>query len=257
MTGHPPVASLPMYDWPELRSAHDQLWAAAAERLTARGIAAPEGLDWDRPAEEVWSDPGLLLSQTCGWPYATRLNAHLRLVGTPVYAVEGCEGPLYSSFIVTRRTERGDRLRDFAGRRFAFNSLDSLSGYVVPISEMRAEGLNPQAAAWLETGSHRASLQAVAEDRADVASIDAVCWALAGRFEADAVSRLRVLARSALRPGLPFVTSGAASAERAATIRSALVETLHSEATAAAGAALLIRDIVPLAHADYAPIAAL
>jgi ABC-type phosphate/phosphonate transport system substrate-binding protein len=95
----------------------------------------------------------------------------------------------------------------------------------------------------------------VAEDRADVASIDAVCWALAGRFEADAVSRLRVLARSALRPGLPFVTSGAASAERAATIRSALVETLRSEA--AASAALLIRDIVPLAHADYAPIAAL
>jgi ABC-type phosphate/phosphonate transport system substrate-binding protein len=257
MTGHPPVASLPMYDWPELRWAHDRLWAAAAERLNARGIAAPGGLDWDRPAEEVWSDPGLLLSQTCGWPYATRLNAHLRLVGTPVYSVEGCEGPLYSSFIVTRRTQRGDRLRDFAGRRFAFNSLDSLSGYVVPISEMRIEGLDPQAVVWTETGSHRASLRAVAEDRADIASIDAVCWAMAGRFEADAVSRLRVLMRSPLRPGLPFVTAGGASAARAATIRSALVEMLQSEAAGAASAALYIRDIVPLAHAEYAAIAAL
>jgi ABC-type phosphate/phosphonate transport system substrate-binding protein len=246
-----------MYDWPELRWAHDQLWAGAAERLNARGIEAPETLDRDRPAEEVWGDAGLLLSQTCGWPYATRLNRHVRLVGTPVYAVDGCEGPFYSSFIVTRRTQRGDRLRDFAGRRFAFNSRDSLSGYVMLMSEMRVEGLDPPAATWVGTGGHRASLRAVAEDRADVASIDAVCWALAGRFEADAVSRLRVLARSALRPGLPFVTSGAASAERAAAIRSALVETLQSEAAAAASAALLIRDIVPLAHADYAPIAAL
>jgi hypothetical protein len=55
MTGHPPVASLPMYDWPELRWAHDQLWAAAAERLSARGIEAPEKLDRHRSAEEIWS----------------------------------------------------------------------------------------------------------------------------------------------------------------------------------------------------------
>ena len=257
MTGHPPVASLPMYDWPELRWAHDRLWAAAAERLNARGMEAPQRLDWERPPEEVWSDPGLLLSQTCGWPYATRLSAHVRLVGTPVYAVDGCEGPLYSSFIIARRSDRGDRLRDFAGRRFAFNSRDSLSGYVVPISAMRTEGLDPQALAWTETGSHRASIVAVAEDRADIAAIDAVCWALAERFEPDAISRLRVLTRSALRPGLPFITSGAASAERAATIRSVLIEVLHSEAAAAASAALCIRDIVPLADAEYAPIAAL
>ena len=48
MTERPPVASLPMYDWPEVQWAHDALWAALAMRLRAHGIEAPDRLDRDR-----------------------------------------------------------------------------------------------------------------------------------------------------------------------------------------------------------------
>ena len=83
-----------MYDWPEVQWAHDALWAAIAKRLQALGVEAPAMLDRLRPAEDVWLDPGLVLSQTCGWPYSTRLLDKVRIVATPVYEVEGCEGPL-------------------------------------------------------------------------------------------------------------------------------------------------------------------
>jgi hypothetical protein len=62
-----PVASLPMYDLPELREATDELWRALAARLQNRGIDAPVTLERDETnLDAVWSDPRLLLSQTCG-----------------------------------------------------------------------------------------------------------------------------------------------------------------------------------------------
>lgn len=251
MAGPPPVASLPMYDWPEVQWAHDALWSAIAERLNARGIAAPEKLDRTRPSEEVWRDPSLVLSQTCGYPYATRLTEHVRLVGTPVYTAEGCEGPFYSSFVIARRMERGDRLRDFAGRRFAFNSLDSLSGYVALVAEMRDEGLNPDKAEWVETGSHHASLRAVSAGAADAAAIDAVCWALAERFDADATSQLKVIARTPLRPALPFITAAGRSDEEVAAIRTALTDALESPQANSALAALSLSGLVVLEQSQY------
>ncbi len=48
------------------------------------------------------------------------------------------------------------------------------------------------------SGSHRASLRAVAEGRADVATIDAVCWAMAERHEPAAFAGPAM--KSAARP---------------------------------------------------------
>ncbi len=158
-----PVASLPMYDWPEIAWATDALWHAIAKRLNAAGIAAPEALDRARPTEDVWRDPGLVLSQTCGYPFATRLAGTVRLVATPAYDVEGCEGPYYSSALVARKGSVPPSLAACGGLRFAVNARDSLSGYVTLAVEMKASGLDPRAAQWVETGSHRASLRAVAE----------------------------------------------------------------------------------------------
>jgi ABC-type phosphate/phosphonate transport system substrate-binding protein len=66
---------------------------------------------------------------------------------------------------------------------------------------MRAEGMEEDGIAWVETGGHRQSVQAVADGRADVAAIDAVCWALAGRHEDAAVEKLRVINRTPAEAG--------------------------------------------------------
>jgi ABC-type phosphate/phosphonate transport system substrate-binding protein len=245
-----------MYDWPEVRWAHDALWVAIAARLKAAGIAAPDRLDRARPCEEVWHDPGLVLSQTCGYPFSTRLMQHVRLVLTPAYDVEGCDHGFYSSLIVVRHGE-GDALSAFAGRRFAVNARDSLSGYVALVQAMRRADLGDADADWIETGSHRASIRAVARGTADIAAIDAVCWALAGDFEPEAVARLDVIARTPLRPGLPLVTAASADPARLEQLRGAILNSLAAPETAAARRALRIDGAAVLNHGDYAPLARL
>ena len=71
MTGG--LAALPMYDWPELRPATDRLWAAVRDGLRQRGVAAPEGLTRDVGLMAGWTDPGLVLGQTCGLPFVREL----------------------------------------------------------------------------------------------------------------------------------------------------------------------------------------
>lgn len=247
-----------MYDWPELRWATDLLWRAVATRLNEAGIEVPERLDRERPRMEVWTDPGLLLSQTCGWPFATRLIDKVRLVATPIYAAEGCIGPTYCSFIVARRSEKAERLENFHGRRFGINGSDSLSGYVALRAALRDAGLDvADCAGWTETGSHRASIRAVAAGDTDVASIDSVCWALARRFEPDAVAELKVITRTPQRPGLPLITSLARSDRELDAIRHALKAAIVSPEAHEACRALMLDGGAVLDRSDYEPIASL
>lgn len=252
-----PTASLPMFDWPEAIWAHDALWQATATRLREHGIAAPDSLDRARRVEDVWDDPGLVVSQTCGFPFATRLRENVRLIATPIYGVDGCAGPYYSSVIVVRLEAPERRLADFRRRRIAFNGRGSLSGYVALLAAMKSCGLDAAALVWIETGSHRASITAVADDGADLAAIDPVCWGLAQRYEPGAVARLRVLGRTPLRPGLPFITAGARGDDEVATLRLVLGEAFASPQTEAAREALFLRGLAVLDPAEYEPIATL
>lgn len=246
-----------MYDWPEVAWANDALWSAISSRLNAAGVAAPAELDRMRQSEAVWRDPGLVVSQTCGLPYSTRLRGMVRLLATPVYSVPGCEGARYSSMIITRSDEPDEALSRFAGRRFAYNGADSLSGSVALRAAMREAGTDPSAAEWIDTGSHRASLRAVAEGGADIAAIDAVCWALALRYEPQAAARLKVIATTPLRPGLPLITAGERGDREVATIRAALKDACADAGTKPARAALQIAGLRVMDEWDYLPLATL
>ena len=75
-----------MYDRPELRDAHDRLWA------TIRGNLGygPESLSSPTDMASFWQSDDLLFGQTCGMPYRTFLHDRVQLVGTPDYGIEGC-----------------------------------------------------------------------------------------------------------------------------------------------------------------------
>lgn len=122
------IASLPMYDWPEMHEANNAFWSAVRVRLESEGIDAAEQLLHDGEDAAYWTTPDLLLEQTCGYPLATSLKGKVRYVTTPIYDVEGCEGPLYLSAIVVNRDSEFD-VSSLAGRTFAYNSEHSLSGY--------------------------------------------------------------------------------------------------------------------------------
>lgn len=78
-------ASLPMYQRDELNEAHDEYWYLISKKLGHNIHLTKTGDETD-----LWLDPNLLLSQTCGMPYRTYLHDKVTLVGTPDYGVNRC-----------------------------------------------------------------------------------------------------------------------------------------------------------------------
>ncbi len=192
------IASLPMYDVPELRSETDALWASIRDNIRESGGYAPDTLNRDLTRDQTWADPNLILSQTCGMPWRLGLHRHAQLVGTPDYGVDGCSPGFYCSVIVVRSDDERRNLEDFALATCAFNARNSQSGFAV--------WQTTQFAHWKETGSHAQSISQVAKGDADIAAIDAVTWRLAQRYQPEAV-HLRALKKTTPTPGLPFITS--------------------------------------------------
>lgn len=234
------IASLPMYDWPEIRAATDAWWEAIARRL---GTAVTLTRVADYP--QVWENPGLLLSQTCGYPLTHKFSGRLRLVATPHYRAEGCEGPNYRSFIFGRRP---GPLESFRGSRAAFNAIDSMSGMLALklVFQPFATGGRFFSGA-IGTGSHLNSLAALRAGDADICAIDSVCVALARRYRPGDLEGLHIVGQSPLVPGLPLVTAS----DEVERLRLALHDALADPHLAAIRDQLLLIGQSPLGPRDY------
>ena len=206
----------------------------AAGKLIAPDPATlpPDELDYHK----LWLHPALLFAQTCWGPMELGLSSHVQVVGQPSYdAFEGGQGELYSSALVMR-TGEGPAVRSPAdgrsripldlmrGRRFTFNSLDSMSGVIALTRDLEALGESLDIfSARSESDGHRASIVAVAEGKADVAAIDCRSWALAQRFE-PAARQVAVVGWTGRRKGLPFITARTTPEKTVTALREAIAE---------------------------------
>jgi ABC-type phosphate/phosphonate transport system substrate-binding protein len=153
--------------------------------------------------------------------------------------------------IVVRKDSPIRTLADLAGTTAAVNSVHSQSGYWAlraAIAETRGA---PTPARAILSGGHRRSLQLVAAGNADLAAIDAVCWALAGRHETETRAQLRVLAASPSAPGLPLISASGTPPSTIAALRTALGEALHEPSLRAAREALFLADMATLSDSAY------
>ena len=210
-------AALPMYDFPALQDATDALWAAIRDRLRAQGFDAPEALTRGGDLDAQWRDPKLLLGQTCGYPYWTRLRERLEVLAAPVYAFEGCGEATHGSFLVARNSDPRGAASQFRGARAAINAYDSNTG--MNLFRAAIAPLAPSGRFFSEvvvTGAHAASLAAVAGGAADIAAIDAVTF---GLLRPEGV---KIVGRTPLSPTLPFVTSRATPPALREALRAAL-----------------------------------
>ncbi len=247
------LATLPMYDLPELRGATDALWAAIAVRLQDRGVAAPQTLLRGTDLAAMWTDHRLLLGQTCGYPLVTSLAGKVAVVTTPAYLAEGCDGALYRSAVVVRAADSAGSLANLCGRRCAVNDAASNSGMNVLRAAVAplANGATRFFAETIMTGAHAASMTAVAEGRADVAAIDCVTWAHLQRWRPETAGKLRVLAWTEATPGLPLITAAATSDETRSALAGALDDLAADPALAETRAALLLGGFVRVAAEAY------
>ena len=167
-----------------------------------------------RPIDEAWRDPALIFGQTCGYPYWKSLRDRVALIATPTYGFEGCEGAsTIAAFSSPGVVKRAAGLAIFAGRRAAINARDSNSGAnlfraaIAPLA-----GGRPFFGQVTVTGAHALSLAALVEDRADIAAIDCVSFALLSRGRPELVERVEVVGRTPSSPSLPFIASAALAA---------------------------------------------
>jgi len=239
------IAALPMYDFPELRQSHDALWAALASRLTAAGaVDVPLSLTRSLGHIDVWRHPRLLLGQGCEYPLATSLAGSVRVVATPCYTALGCVGATYRSAIVVRADDPAATLTDLRNRRCVVNEVESNSGMNLLLAAIAPlfDGA-PFFKSVVLSGSHRRSVEMVAEATADVAAIDCVTFAHLQRLYPGEVARLRVLSWTPRSPSLPFITAGATDDSTVAALRVALADLFSEPALNSVRASLLLDGI--------------
>ena len=253
------VASLPMYDLPELRAAHAALWAGIARHLRqAGGPRVPAALCQDRPVDEVWRDPDAAAQPVL------RRRSHGRLrrqaarrsprlaTGRPAVRAALCEPGRGR-----RGRGRSGSSRQLRGRVAAINDPESHSGtnalraLIAPLSR------DGRFFAAVEvSGAHVASLAMVASGAADVAAIDCVTHALLARHRPAALAGTRVLCRTAAAPAPPYVTRADAGDDLVLPPATALRAALADPALGSAREQLLLDGIELLPPAAYRRIPA-
>lgn len=208
------IASLPMYDWPEIQMYNDELWGKLRENLSPFCQDTPDKLNRSLSLSDQWQSKNLFLSQTCAYPYVTTLSKTTVLVGTPTYDVEYCSDGNYASVLLVRENDSRTDLSEFKNSILAFNSLNSQSGFNTLRSLLlEKEYINQQEPSFfspsVQSGSHRKSIELVASGKADICAIDPVSWGLAQKFDKQA-QELKILTITNETPALPLVSNAAA-----------------------------------------------
>ena len=247
------IASLPMYDLPEVSPATDEWWSGIARALRREGVrSVPETLSRGGPMDEVWRASNLLLSQTCGYPLTHDLAGVVKPVITPAYAAHGCRGAEYCSLIIVSESNPTTRLEDLRDSVGVINSRRSQSGYnILRATLAPLAGGDAFFSRVIVSGGHLASIELVAGGQADVCAVDCVTHAMFARHRPDALAGTRVLTETERAPGLPYVARLGIDGDEMQRLRAALRAAFSDPSLAGAREALLLEGMEVLETADY------
>ncbi|ACK51747.1 putative ABC phosphate/phosphonate transporter, periplasmic ligand binding protein [Methylocella silvestris BL2] len=247
------IAAFPMYDLPQLASATDAFWGAIAKRLEDAGLTGvPISLTRSEDYAATWRDPRLLLGQACGYPLMKRFRNAARIVATPLYTSPGCESWSHCSVFITNAKAGRPTLDALRGSVCAVNGFDSNTGMnllraaIAPLAGKRAFFHSV-----VVTGSHLASLEAVADGRADLAAIDCVSFAHFQHFEPALARRVTQIGRSTRTAAPPFITARETDDAVVEILRGALNDVAADPELDSVRAALVIGGFEVLSEADY------
>jgi ABC-type phosphate/phosphonate transport system substrate-binding protein len=227
---------------PRVREAQEQWLTRVLEILSATRLDAQAlGL------KQLWLSPQLLLTQTCGYPLMKILRGQVQVVGRPVYQLPHSAGGNHCSLIVARADDPRQRLEDFRGSHGLLNAQDSNSGMNLfrhTLAPLQRDGhFFAQVSL---TGGHRNSLVAIKAGEGDLAAIDSVTFDYLARDHSEEIAGVKVIARTASGPCLPYVTRIGADAQ---AIREAMNQALKDLPEVAA--VLAIAEVLPASEADY------
>lgn len=247
------TASLPMYSFPETRSARDTFWTVLAHNLRENGIVGvPDELTHDLPVHDLWCDENLLVSQCCGYDVVKPYRGQLLPIATPVYKSPTCLGEYYCSLVIVPEDSPFDDVSQMKGTVGVINGPESHSGMSSLRQLISSTHTGGDFFAKLKiSGSHEASLHMIRTGQADVAAIDSVVLSLIERYRPDDMQGFRVLGTTYRAPAPPFVVRAHTPAHDVERIRSALLETFVDPATAQSRRDMLLDGAIPATSDDY------
>jgi len=239
------VASLPMYNFPEIQKASQSLWKGIAKYLRAEGVEnVPTELTFGQPIISLWSDPNLLFSQCCGYDVVRRFKDKLIPLAVPHFEVDACIDGEYSSLIVVREDSAHKDVLDMGGCIAAINGPESHSG----MSSLRhlvapKQSNNRFFSDIMVSGTHLDSISMVRAGFADVAAIDCVTYTLLAAYNPEALEGVRVLGSTYHAPAPPYITNTLCDDEFPERLRTALFRAFEDPDLAPARHALFLKKI--------------
>lgn len=252
------IAALPMYNVAPALADDWRAWLdAALARVSGRLIARGDTVRIVDPGADLtafWLRDDVLLSQTCGYPLLHALNGRVQLVATPDFDASACEHGGYRSVLVAGAQVEAASLEACRGLRAVYNDDDSNSGMNLFRHAVAPFAANGRFFASLaKSGSHLASLRAIAVDRtADVAAIDCVTLAFARTHRPELATGIREIGVTASAPALPFIASRRVPPDIVDALAAALSEAIAHDAPLARR--LRLKGLLRFTQADYAVI---
>ena len=255
------VANARMYTVEATTDAAWREWVAWIARradvpLRYEAHAAPAPLD------TLWRRDDLGCVLMCGYPLATWDDPATRPHALAAVVPADAQAPgraVYRTMIVARADSAIQSAEDLRGRRFAFTTQGSQSGYQAVRGSLADRALATGGRFFGATVGPRVSprgiVDAVLGGDADAGPLDSYWLLLLRRHEPDIAARLRVVDCTPWTPLPPFVCSAAVPRPTRERLRAALLEAARADALVDTRAALALAGVAAADAADYAPLA--
>lgn len=249
------VANARMYSVNEATAA---AWRSLLSWVVARADVDIEVIDYPapQPLPALWARDDLGCAFMCGYPIS-RSAAPPTVLAAPIPSPAEYGGhPVYWSYLVARRDGPVQTLADAFGRRFAYTTADSQSGYQAPralfAGYMRERGAPLFAATVGPLITPRRVVDAVLAGEADLGPVDSYALDLMRLHETSRVAPLAVIAATAPTPIPPLVGAPALPLAEATRLTRALLAVADAPELATVRNALLLHGFAPASVADYA-----
>jgi ABC-type phosphate/phosphonate transport system substrate-binding protein len=256
---HTVIANARMYS---INAAAAAAWRALLEWVVARAGVYCEVIDHPppQPLSSLWARPDLGCTFMCGYPFARALPQPT-LLAAPVPSPSRYGGrPVYATDIVVRADSSFESLDAVFGRRFAYTTEDSQSGWhaprllLAPYTSTRGRSLFAATVGPLVTP--RDVALAVAGGDADAGPLDSYAHDLMRLHEPALAAQLRVVATTPLTPIPLFVGAPSMAASDARRMTDALLAVAEAPELESLRAVLLLRGFATVTAASYAGLVA-
>jgi ABC-type phosphate/phosphonate transport system substrate-binding protein len=233
-----------------------EAWRSLLAWVMAEAGVDAEVIDYPapQPLSGLWSRPDLGCAFMCGFPLTWTLPAPV-VLAAPLPSPETYGGePVYWTNIVARKDGPVRTIEDALGRRMAFTTYDSQSGYHAPRflfapyarehPELFATTVGPLI-------TPRGVIESVIAGDADVGPVDSYAFDLIERHDAGWLSSIAVIARTMRTPIPPLVGAAQLPPEDARRLTATLLSVGDAPELAAIRDTLLLRGFAPAFRADY------